>query len=517
MAETRERRHLQRVPPHDDATEANVLGIALFAPDGARVVATVEPGIFYRPSHGHIAAAVRQLVTEDVPVDPGTVAALLRQQGLLDGIGGPDYLIQLQAKGGASTSAPHLLELIAGYARKRRMLAAAAEIVEAVYSGVSVEGLVAELGTASLDDEVARVSTWDQVNLAAVLAGDGEVPEPVCLTRMDGVALLYPGKVHTLNAEPEAGKSWIGQGACAQEIMAGHHAVYVDFEDDAAAVVGRMLELGCQPAEIIEFFHYVRPDEALDASARIRIGALCDAYHPTVAVVDGVTEALSLNGWKSNVDVDVAGFFAALPRPLARSGAAVLLLDHVTKDKETRGRWGIGSQHKLAGVDGATYGLDAVKPFSRGNSGLGRLWIYKDRHGKVRPHAAGQKLIAEVHFVSLEEGGVVSVELRPPTAQSGDGAFRPTGYMERVSRVLELSGGVAMSTNDVEAAVRGKAKMIGAALLALVSEGFADVDPGARGARMYRSTRPFREADEVVESGEVHGEESIESAQDEPF
>jgi hypothetical protein len=48
----------------------------------------------------------------------------------------------------------------------------------------------------------------------------------------------------------------------------------------------------------------------------------------------------------------VASWLELLPRWAARLGAAVLVLDHVVKNVETRGRWATGSQHKLAGLDG---------------------------------------------------------------------------------------------------------------------------------------------------------------------
>jgi hypothetical protein len=490
----RDRSHLQRVPPHDLEVEARLLGTAMLHPEAAPTIASVDPADYYKPGHGHIADAIRSLLGEGSVVQAGTVAAELRQRGLLDSVGGSSFVIDLLGMAASTPAVPKLIDLVTSYARRRRMLGLLSESVDVVYRNQNPEGLVAELSRAVVADSMATVSTWDPVNLAAVLAGEGEVPEPVALARTDGVLLLYPGKIHALNAEPEAGKSWVALLACLQEMLAGRHVVYVDFEDDAAAVVGGPLELGAQPSEVIELFHYVRPDEAVGAGAALlRLTALCEAIRPSMAVVDGVTEALALNGWSSKDDTDLAAFFAAIPRPLARSGAAVLVLDHVVKDKETRGRWAIGSQHKMAGVDGAVYGLDSVKPFSRGNSGMGRLWVNKDRHGKVRPHAAGQRLISEIHFLSSDEGRAVNIELRPPSVEA-DGGFRPTGYMERVSRELEsLSAGQGMSLREIRAVIHGKASVVDAAIGALVKEGYVTIAAGPRGARLHRSAKPYRD------------------------
>jgi hypothetical protein len=58
----------------------------------------------------------------------------------------------------------------------------------------------------------------------------------------------------------------------------------------------------------------------------------------TLAVIDGVTEAMSLLGLNPYDNTETAAFFAQLSRPLAEGGAAVVRLDHVVKDREDRRR-----------------------------------------------------------------------------------------------------------------------------------------------------------------------------------
>ena len=99
---------------------------------------------------------------------------------------------------------------------------------------------------------------------------------------------------------------------------------------------------------------------------------------PYFAVIDGVTEALTIFGLDLNDNADSARWYQQLPRPIVRRGAAVLLIDHVTKDREGRGRFAIGAQHKLAGVDVA-YGVEVVEPFGGGRDGLVKVTVAKDR------------------------------------------------------------------------------------------------------------------------------------------
>ena len=50
--------------------------------------------------------------------------------------------------------------------------------------------------------------------------------------RNDGVGLFYPGKVHTVSSESEAGKTWLLLSVVLDELGRSNAVVYVDFEDD---------------------------------------------------------------------------------------------------------------------------------------------------------------------------------------------------------------------------------------------------------------------------------------------
>ena len=55
-----------------------------------------------------------------------------------------------------------------------------------------------------------------------------------------------------------------------------------------------------------------------------------------------VTEAMAGNGWSIIDNDDTAKFLESLPRPAARAGAAVVLIDHTTKNGEPGNRFAIG-------------------------------------------------------------------------------------------------------------------------------------------------------------------------------
>ena len=330
-------------------------------------------------------------------------------------------------------------------------------------------------------------TSWAPVELGPVLDGTQADPPPSILSRTDGRALLYAGRVHALFGEPEACKGWLALAATAEALDGGDRVLYVDFEDSAASIVSRLVALGVPVDAIRERFAYVRPDEPLQKAGRADLEAAADGV--LLAVLDGITEALSLHGLDLASNGDVAAWLDLLPRPLARAGAAVLTIDHVVKDRENRGRYAIGAQHKLAGVDCA-YSVTVIEPFGRGRDGRVKITVTKDRPGHVRAFA-DEGRVAEARLCSHDDG-TVTVTLEAP---EGAAAFRPTTLMERVSRAVEDEPGVG--TNAIRRAVKGRANFVQEALSRLIEEKYVDrrQDGDGKAVRHY-SIRPFRTVDD---------------------
>jgi hypothetical protein len=185
-------------------------------------------------------------------------------------------------------------------------------------------------------------SSWWPKELGPVLDGTWRPPEPTVGRRSDGRGLFYAGKSHTMIGESEAGKGWGALSAVRDELDAGNHVVYVDFEDDESSVVGRLLALSAKPVPIDEQFHYIRPEGPLLGRSRADLDEALHAYSPTLAICDGVTEAMALHGLDPNKNADIAIFNGRLIKPLTDAGAAAVSLDHVVKNGDDRGRYALG-------------------------------------------------------------------------------------------------------------------------------------------------------------------------------
>ncbi len=359
----------------------------------------------------------------------------------------------------------------ADLAAARELLASLADTAQPVSSGAA-----------------SPASSWAPVDLATIVdalaRGEAIGPTPSLLPRGDGAHLLYRGELHSIAAEPESGKTWILLGESARLIEAGERVLYLDFEDTPANVVSRLLALNASPAAVVERFVLVRPDEALAVGAMDRLLARGPF---ALAVIDGVTEALDLLGLTTD-NVDIPKFRARLGRPLARSGAATVEIDHVTKDAATRGRYAIGGQHKLAGV-AVAYSVKALQRPSRTRAGLLKLTVEKDRHGRIREHEDASHTIALAHIEPDTEGGL-TVRLDVPDAGEA-GSFRPTHLMERISEHVEQNPGATVrSIND---AVKGKTTARDHALALLVTEGYVERRVDGQ-AHRHHHLRPYRES-----------------------
>ena len=103
------------------------------------------------------------------------------------------------------------------------------------------------------------------------------------------------------------------------------------------------------------------------------------------------------------------------------------------------------------------------------------------------------EVVAELHFTPTGENGRTLAEFRKP-ASDGKTEFRPTVYMERVSRYLEQHPDASMG----QLKTLGKVEYIYQAIEELKSIGSLEVIPGAPGkSNRYILLAPYPEEQEA--------------------
>ncbi len=248
---------------------------------------------------------------------------------------------------------------------------------------------------------------------------------------------------------------------------AGGRVLLIDYEDEAATFKSRMLTLGVDVAVINDpqRVTYIRPEDPLrgrddkHTNAGRDFDAICaDTYD--LAIIDGVTDAMVMEGFDPKSNAEVSEWNRLVPKAVAaRTGAATVMIDHYGKGVADR-RYAIGAQHKRNMITGASYGLEVTEAIGRGKPGGGRLIVGKDRPGYVRGWSvkADKDLIAAVYTVTPDPlTGRVVVTVEPPFGLL-DRAAAPVIDMRLAGALHQalIVAGVPMSGNGWKETVGGR-------------------------------------------------------------
>lgn len=304
------------------------------------------------------------------------------------------------------------------------------------------------------------------VDLAPFL-DDGYEPERPSVGPIEGGKhLFYSKRLNSLNGEPGLGKTNITLAVVVTMLSTGSLVLYLDPEDTPEGIVRRLLAFGADPQRILEKFRYLHNPDPAEVALAIK---WADSTPPDLVIIDGLAEFLAGSGVDENSAGETLQFMRRAIRPFAECGAAVVVTDHVSKDKDGRGRWPRGTSAKLGRYDGAVYQIVLVEGYSPDKPGSVKLVVSKDRCGGVGP--AGS-VAAHISFEPLEDEGGTLVRIRPHVDD-----FRPTELMAKVVR--ELSVNPSASLRDLRAL--GKSEWVKRAIDCLVKDGKLIVESAGRG------------------------------------
>ncbi|WP_421117967.1 replicative DNA helicase [Aquihabitans daechungensis] len=263
-----------RVPPHNLAAEESLLGAMLLSRSAIDIASeSVAPSDFYKPAHGHIYEAVTSLSARGEPVDPVTVADELSRHDLLDAIGGPPALINLQSATPATSSAARYAKIVEEHSLLRGLIGVAGEIAEMGYDVPDdvpkaidrAETLVFEIAQHRQTDSMSRLhdlldQTVDSLE-ALYERGDSITGTPTGFIDFDELTSgLQPNALIVIGARPGMGKTSFAMG------MAGHAAI-----EEQRPVLFFSLEMSR-----VELSQRLLCSEARVDSQKVRNGRLTD-------------------------------------------------------------------------------------------------------------------------------------------------------------------------------------------------------------------------------------------------
>lgn len=323
------------------------------------------------------------------------------------------------------------------------------------------EDVLDEGAPEDLDPLDARPSSWSPVDLEPYLTGKLTVPDPEVCRRNDGACLMYRGRVNMLFGSSESAKSWIAMAICLQEIEAGGRALYLDFEDEPVQTLNRLRLLGAVDDDLRAQFSYIRPEGPLADMQRNKWGKdqptksgefaqdqfdmALQSLDPDIIVADGMTALYGLHGLDANDAVSTDVITSWLKRLTRNGRSTVIIIDHQAKSAE-KGSMPIGSQHKVAMVQGTLLQVWPIKQPMPGDVGEMELVVLKDRPGQVRAHSQktggrGKAQVAGVVTLDSRTEGRSSLVITPPrrTPSGGGGTLNAEGGdVNGVERRVEL-------------------------------------------------------------------------------
>ena len=285
---------------------------------------------------------------------------------------------------------------------------------------------------------------------------------PAILQRDDGATLLYAGKLNSIFGEPGTGKSWIALVAANETLLQGGRVMFWDFEDTPDTLARRAQAIGAltyiQDKDNCRFYDASLQDPA-ETEARQAVADWLSGAELSLVVIDAAESA----GCPSDGS-DVVPWFRMMVDPWLAAGAAVVLLDHVPKRREDRARGGIGSQHKLARIDGAALYVSGT-PWNKQVGGGMKLTVHKDRPGDL-PASVGKQ-------VAMVKGEHKDGVLRYSIVSSKDTDDDDNEGIadELLAKIAATGFDGVRGARGIRELVKGKAKVVDAALVELLGNG----------------------------------------------
>ena len=152
-----------RVPPHNLEAEESVLGAMMISPDAiADVIEIVRPTDFYRSANATVFETLREIYGRGDPVDAITAVEELKRRGTLEQVGGHLAIHDLVERVPTPAAAPSYARIVAETALLRRLIGAAADIMELAFTAPEEPERVADQAEQRIYD-VARHDEKEQV------------------------------------------------------------------------------------------------------------------------------------------------------------------------------------------------------------------------------------------------------------------------------------------------------------------------------------------------------------------
>jgi len=298
------------------------------------------------------------------------------------------------------------------------------------------------------------------LDVAAALRGELKPVEPdTGSIRNDGLYLLYSGKVNGLVGDPESGKTLIGLAMIVDTLNRGGSAAILDLDHNGIMeTLTRLTSFGADREVLADHsrFRLASPESRSEYLALLED---ITEWTPSIVLVDSIGELGALFGANLNRDEEYAPLNRMAVQPFATAGSAVIAVDHMAKNEQSRSFGAGGTIRKKAAINGAYYevSLSGREGFTRSRGGRAYLKLKKDRPGGIKDQSPAERDPIVAEFVLAPAG--VSVPHSTWVFESG--VTLAARNLERAEtkalnvreQALEALGDSTLSTGDLKALI----------------------------------------------------------------
>lgn len=207
-----------------------------------------------------------------------------------------------------------------------------------------------------------------------------KTPEPI-----SDFATLYSGKVHAFQAESHVGKTYAAYKHVISLARRGKDVVLMEYENGEEDAINQLKALGARDEDFAPGGPiHIYDSSTCSLSEAERFRNLIDVIRPALIVWDNMASALSVAGLNEDSNKDCSDWHNAYTKPLRAKGVATLILDHVVKADDRRGRHAKGAVAKFNECD-VIWNLSQPERFTPKQTGKIRLELKKAKSGLTPP------------------------------------------------------------------------------------------------------------------------------------
>lgn len=175
-----------RLPPQDLLAEQATLGSILLEEGAADIaLSRLDDGDFYREAHRIIYRAMQAVWRRSQPVDLITVSAELRTEGLLDEVGGPEYLIAIIGEVATTAHVARYAGIVREKSTLRKLIAMGMELAAECYdSPDDVQAILEACETRIMEIMANRHAGRGAIHVSDMLE-DGPVEQILEMAKQD--------------------------------------------------------------------------------------------------------------------------------------------------------------------------------------------------------------------------------------------------------------------------------------------------------------------------------------------